>query len=385
MTNMLQGDNKKVPLSALKRGLYIHIPFCVQKCRYCDFISYCGREELYDNYIEALAAEMKEYKGSVVDTIFMGGGTPTALNAVQLDKLCKAINNNFNISADYEFTSEANPGTLDKEKAGVLLDNGVNRISLGIQSFNDYELKKIGRIHDAQTAYKTVELLNNSGFDNISIDLMTALPDQSMDSLMNSLKIAVQLPLKHISAYSLIIEDGTPMAAAYDKGELNLPDEDEDRDMYAAAKGFLEEHGFYQYEISNYAKPGYESRHNIKYWQCKEYFGIGAAAHSYIDGVRFSNTNILEDYIGGNYRGEEKEILTLNDRIFEFIIMGMRMNIGINIYEFKRRFGISIQDKYGEILDKFKNGGFIEMADGCIRFTDKGRDVSNSILCEFAE
>ena len=214
MTNMLQGDNKKVPLSALKRGLYIHIPFCVQKCRYCDFISYCGREELYDNYIEALAAEMKEYKGSVVDTIFMGGGTPTALNAVQLDKLCKAINNNFNISADYEFTSEANPGTLDKEKAGVLLDNGVNRISLGVQSFNDYELKKIGRIHDAQTAYKTVELLNNSGFDNISIDLMTALPDQSMDSLMNSLKIAVQLPLKHISAYSLIIEDGTPMAAA---------------------------------------------------------------------------------------------------------------------------------------------------------------------------
>ena len=384
MINMPQGDNKKVSLSSLERGLYIHVPFCVHKCRYCDFVSYCGRNEIYDSYIEALIAEMKEYRGSRVDTVFIGGGTPTALNSFQLDKLCKAINDNFNISSECEFTSEANPGTLDYEKVRALLDNGVNRISLGVQSFNDCELREIGRIHDAQTAYNTVELLNKYGFDNISIDLMTALPNQSMESLMNSLKIAVQLPLKHISAYSLIIEDGTPIAEACERGEINLPNDDEDRDMYAAAKHFLKENGFYQYEISNYAKPGYESRHNIKYWQCKEYFGIGAAAHSYVDGVRFSNTAVLEDYIKGNYRSGEKEILMPDDKIFEFIIMGMRMNIGINMNEFKNRFGISIQDKYGELLNKFESGGFIEIIGEYIRFTDRGRDVSNSILCEFA-
>lgn len=383
--NITGGDNAKVSLSSLKRGLYIHIPFCVRKCRYCDFVSYCGKEDIYDSYIDALEAEMKEYKGSAVDTVFLGGGTPTAFSSKQLEKLCRAVNNNFKLSDDCEFTSEANPGTIDYDKARTLLNAGVNRISLGVQSFNDHELVEIGRIHDAQTAYNTVELLNKSGFNNISIDLMTALPNQTMESLIKSLEAAMQLPLKHISAYSLIIEDGTPMAAAYDRGELNLPNEDEDRKMYAEAKKLLANHGFYQYEISNYAKPGYESRHNIKYWQCREYFGIGAAAHSYIDGVRFSNTSSLEEYIKGNYHSSEREILTRNDKIFEFIIMGMRMNVGISEKEFKSRFGIAIQEKYSALLKKFKDGGFIELADGYIRFTDKGRDVSNSVLCEFAQ
>lgn len=366
------------------RGLYIHIPFCVRKCRYCDFVSYCGREADHDAYIDALIREMSQYKGIAVDTVFLGGGTPTILSAAQLERLCRAVFGNFKLSSGFEFTAEANPGTIDSEKARVLLASGVNRLSLGVQSFNDSELRAIGRIHDAKTAYNSVLEAAKAGFENISVDLMTALPGQSMDSLMSTLTAALQLPLKHISAYSLIIEDGTPLAEDYSKGLLDIPDEDADRDMYAAAKEFLESKGFYQYEISNYARKGCESRHNIKYWECREYIGIGAAAHSYIDGVRFSNTASLKEYMSGSFRSGEKEVLSEHDMIFEFIIMGMRMNRGISETEFKARFGADIRAMYGELLARFEKGGFIESTGGYIRFTDKGRDVSNSVLCEFA-
>lgn len=372
-------------LRSLPRGLYIHIPFCVQKCRYCDFVSYCGKEDDYDAYIDALINEMRSYAGTEADTVFLGGGTPSILSAAQLERLCGAVFDIFKLSSGFEFTAEANPGTIDAEKARVLLNSGVNRLSLGVQSFNDAELRTLGRIHDAKTAYNTVLAAADAGFENISIDLMTALPGQSMESLMNTLNIAAELPLKHISAYSLIIEDGTPLAADYEMGLPDIPDEDSDRDMYAAAKSFLESRGFYQYEISNYARKGYESRHNIKYWECREYIGIGAAAHSYIDGTRFSNTASLEKYMSGDRLSCERELLSEHDMIFEFIIMGMRMNRGINEAEFRLRFGTDIREMYGALLNRFESGGFIESADGYIRFTEKGRDVSNSILCEFAE
>lgn len=371
-------------LRSVPCGLYIHIPFCVRKCRYCDFVSYCGRNADYDAYIDALINEMSIYEGTELDTVFLGGGTPTILSAHQLERLCGAVFKTFKLDRGFEFTAEANPGTIDAEKARVLLNAGVNRLSLGVQSFNDNELKAIGRIHDAKTAYNTVLEVSDAGFENISIDLMTALPGQNMRSLMNTITIASELPLKHISAYSLIIEDGTPLASDYDKGLLDIPDENTDRDMYAAAKRFLEDRGFYQYEISNYARKGYESRHNIKYWECREYIGIGAAAHSYIDGVRFSNTASLEEYISGSFRSGESDVLNEHDKIFEFIIMGMRMNRGISESEFKSRFGVNIRDIYGALLERFENGGFIECVGGYIRFTDKGRDVSNSVLCEFA-
>ena len=365
------------------KGLYIHIPFCVRKCRYCDFVSYCNRNSDFDRYIDTLVSEMKNYSGAEIDTVFMGGGTPTVLSAAQLERVCKSIFKFFKINNDYEFTVEANPGTVDDEKAKALLCAGVNRISLGVQSFNDSELKKIGRIHDFETAYNAVMMLDKSGFDNISIDLMTALPGQSMESLMHSLRMAVTLPIKHISTYSLIIEDNTPMAKDYADGLLELPDEDTDRAMYAAAKRFLKGYGFDQYEISNFAMNGYESRHNIKYWVCEEYIGIGAAAHSYIDGMRFSNTVSLDEYMSKGYTSHEAEVLTSDDMIVEFIIMGMRMNRGISEKEFSRRFGKELNELYGNQLDKFEKGGFIERKDGFVRFTDKGRDVSNSVLCEF--
>jgi oxygen-independent coproporphyrinogen-3 oxidase len=366
------------------RGLYIHIPFCVKKCRYCDFISYCGKTGDIDRYIGAVENEMREYRGSEIDTVFIGGGTPTVLGNKQLEKLCGAVFKSFRIRSDHEFTIEANPGTIDYEKARTLAGCGVNRVSLGVQSFNDGELRAIGRIHTSSEAYRTVEEVYKAGISNISIDLMSALPNQTMDKLMKTLEKAVTLPVSHISAYSLIIEEGTPMAEDYEKGLIKIPDEDEDRRMYAAAKNYLEKNGFMQYEISNFAKNGFESRHNIKYWECREYFGIGAAAHSYIDGVRFSNTASLEQYMGGEFRSGEKEILTRDDMVFEFIMMGMRMNRGISEKEFEKRFDENIMNRFGELIEKFENGGFLERADGYIRFTDKGRDVSNSVLCEFA-
>lgn len=382
--NVTQGEGSLPLCLPYSRGLYIHVPFCVRKCRYCDFVSYCGRAGDYDSYIDAVIKEMQTYSGAEIDTIFIGGGTPTILSAAQLKRLCGAVFSTFKVKSGYEFTTEANPGTIDYDKARALLDAGANRLSLGVQSFNDNELKAIGRIHDAEAAYNTVLEMNRAGFENISIDLMTALPDQTGESLMKTLQTAMELPLKHISAYSLIIEDGTPLAADYDKGLLRLPDEDEDREMYAKTKEFLEKHGFYRYEISNYAKKSYESRHNIKYWECREYIGIGAAAHSYNGKERYSNTADLDEYKSGVFRSGESEILSESDKIFEFIIMGMRMERGISEEEYRARFKADIRESYGDLLKRFENGGFIESADGYIRFTDKGRDVSNSILCEFA-
>lgn len=376
MTMMISPSDKA-------RGLYIHIPFCKRKCRYCDFVSYTGCMDLAEEYISALICEADEYRGAEVDTIFVGGGTPTLLASKMLERLCGAVSDIFDVKPGYEFTVEANPGTIDYDKAAALAECGVNRISIGVQSFNDDELKLLGRIHDAQTAVQSVCAVHEAGIPNISIDLMTALPDQTMKQLMNSLKTAVQLPVNHISAYSLIIEAGTPLAEDYARGLITVPDEDTDREMYAGTVGFLRDHGFDQYEISNFALPGCESRHNIKYWECNEYFGIGAAAHSYVEGVRYSNTTLLDEYIAGNYRSPERIVLSRDDMVSEFIMMGMRMNRGISAAEYERRFSESVYDRYGKLLKRFAEGDFIEMSGEYIRFTDRGRDVSNAVLCEF--
>lgn len=364
------------------RGLYIHIPFCIRKCRYCDFVSYCGSLGETETYIDALIKEMHEFHGGEVDTIFIGGGTPTVLDNVHIEKLCKAVFDNFNVKSGCEFSVEANPGTIDFDKAHLLRSCGVNRISVGVQSFNDDELKCLGRIHSAKEAYDTVNDIHRAGFDNISIDIMTALPNQTKQKLINTVKTATELPIKHISAYSLILEDGTPLTRDYEKGLFEIPSEDEDREMYELTVRTLEKHGFKRYEISNFAMDGFECEHNKRYWECREYYGLGAAAHSYMNGKRIENTSNLNEYISGKYHSGET-VLTKDDMIFEFVMMGMRMDKGINENEFERRFGIKAQTLYKKQLDKFINGGFIEKTDGNIRFTDKGRDVSNSILCEF--
>lgn len=365
------------------KGLYIHIPFCKQKCKYCDFVSFSNMEEMFSRYISALIAEMDEYSGEKIDTVFIGGGTPTVLPSDELRRLLVSCFEKFNISANYEFTVEANPGTIDDYKIKTLFDCGVNRISVGVQSFNDAELQKIGRIHDAEMAYNTICQLAKSGFSNINFDLMTALPEQNIKTLSNTITTALTLPVTHISAYSLIIEDGTPLEKEYSKGMLTLPDEEEDREMYAYTVDRLKESGFHQYEISNFAKCGFECRHNIKYWQCREYIGLGAAAHSYLDGRRFYNTSVLSEYLSGKKHTGDVTMLTERDKIGEFMIMGLRMNDGISEAEFIKRFGKSVDFMYKSELEKFIRGGFLVRENGSIRFSDKGRNVSNSILCEF--
>lgn len=362
-------------------GIYIHIPFCKRKCAYCDFVSYAGQENYADAYIDALGNEMKEYAGEKADTIFIGGGTPSILTAGQIKRLSKMVFDNFDIAENYEFTVEANPGTLDDAKITAMLESGINRISVGVQSFNDDELKAIGRIHNAETAYKTILDLKKAGFSNINLDLMTALPNQTMASLKNTLKTAVSLPVTHISAYSLIIEDGTPLEKAYSEGRLTLPDEETDREMYSYVIDYLARYGFNQYEISNFAKDSCECRHNIKYWTFAPYIGLGVAAHSFNGNERFYNTSDLHDYI----KGAEKEVITLSkkNKISEFIITGLRMNAGLNTEKFKSFFDEDIEDIFGVELIKFMSLGLMQKNDDRYSLTRKGIDVSNSVLCEF--
>lgn len=363
-------------------GLYIHIPFCIQKCSYCDFISFPNSEEYHTKYIDMLAHEMEGYKGSKIDTVFIGGGTPTILKNVLLEKLCRKIKENFVLTDDCEFTVEANPKTLNGEKLKTLKNGGVNRLSIGVQSFNDDELSVLGRIHNAADAYNTVCMAKNMGFENINVDLMSALPSQTYDKLKFTLEKAVSLEPTHISCYSLILEDGTLLEKKYSSGKITVPNEDDDRKMYSMVCEYLAECGYEQYEISNFAKKGYECRHNIKYWECNEYIGLGVAAHSYMNKVRFYNTNSLKEYLDGNMRSGET-VLTDKDLIEEFMIMGFRMTRGIAKSEFERRFNMSIDDVYGDILDKHIKNGFIIYDSGYYKLSKKGIDVSNSVLCDF--
>ena len=362
-------------------GIYIHIPFCKRKCKYCDFVSYARREDCIGAYLDALEREMKGHAGAKADTIFIGGGTPSILDAESLTRLMRSVFDTFDIAENYEFTVEINPGTLDARKTDALLTGGVNRVSVGVQSFNDAELLAVGRIHTAKEAYGAVKDLYKAGFKNISVDLMTALPNQTMESLKRTLETAVSLPVTHISAYSLIIEDGTPLAAEYDTGKLTLPSDDDDREMYAYTINYLAKNGFHQYEISNFAKDGYECAHNIKYWTFEPYIGIGAAAHSFDGASRAYNTSDRAEYI----RGEGREVtpLTLRDKMSEFIITGLRMNKGISSDRFFDLFGVTLESEYGDVLDRFTRSGLMKREGGSYSLTRRGMDVSNSVLCEF--
>ena len=364
------------------KGLYIHIPFCKKKCKYCDFISYTGREDIFDKYIEKLSDEALEYKGSEIDTVFIGGGTPSLLSCEQLKKLTEIIITTFVLSDDCEFTIEANPKTLDGDKLKTLKMCGINRISLGVQSFCDNELKVIGRIHDAKTAYNTVELIKEYGFDNFNLDLMMNLPNQTKKSLSKTLETAISLNPSHISCYSLILEENTPLFEEYESGKFQASSDDYDRELYTLAKDILSQNGYEQYEISNFAKKGFKSRHNLKYWNCDEYIGLGVAAHSYLNGIRFYNTSEIDEYLNGFYHKEETS-LSNEDEISEYIIMRLRLKDGIVASEFKKRFNVDFYESYKSLIDKFINTGFMKYENNSYKLTDKGFDVSNSIMCEF--
>lgn len=365
------------------KGLYIHIPFCRQKCKYCDFNSFCGTCSEHKAYLNALFSELDLRRGSACDTVFIGGGTPTALSAEDMERLLKKINENFLLAKDTEFTVEANPKTVDKRKLSVMLENGVNRISFGVQSFSDAELSAIGRIHSAEDARESFYLAREAGFDNISIDLMMSIPLQTLRSLEKNIEIAARLAPEHISCYSLILEEGTPLYDEYLRGEIELPDEEAQRDMYDMAVEVLARYGYARYEISNFAKPGMESRHNMKYWQCKEYIGAGLSAHSYLNSVRFCNTDSFSSYIQGNFKSGEETRLSPNDMMSEFMFMGLRMEHGISKADFKARFGKEIENIFGNQLLKFKKLGMIKEENGRIFLSNSAIPVSNAVMCEF--
>ena len=365
------------------RGLYVHIPFCLKKCKYCDFTSYVGCEKHFADYIKCLKNEMRGYKGEKIDTVFLGGGTPSILSAQLLEDMIKEIFATFSVTPEAEFTIESNPKTLTFEKLKLLRELGVNRLSIGVQSFIDDELKKIGRIHTSKDAEEAITQAKKAGFSNINLDLMFSIPEQTKESFQKSIDTAMALNPEHISAYSLILEEGTPLYFEVENGEVFLPDEECDRANYRYVCDKLKANGYIQYEISNFSKVGYECRHNLKYWDCDEYIGVGVSAHSYYNGKRFFNTDNLEKYLNGEYREDLGEILTVDDKISEYVIMGFRKTEGINKFEFLNRFGVDFYERFKNPLDKFLNLNLIEERGEFFRLTFEGINLSNSVLCEF--
>ena len=373
-----------------KISLYIHIPFCAQKCLYCDFPSFARKDHLRKAYIEALNKEIislrEKHNNLEINTIFIGGGTPSVLEADELECLLKEVAK-LNMAKDIEYSMECNPGNLTEEKLEVMKKYGVNRISMGLQAKQDNLLKGLGRIHNYKTFKENFLLAKKVGFNNINVDLMFGLPNQRLNEWEETLREIISLEPAHISAYSLIIEEGTAFYNLYENDKLKLPTEEEERKMYHLAKKILEENGFNQYEISNYAKEGKECRHNLAYWNMDNWIGVGSAAASYINGKRIKNINSVEEYINSiNEKGEAVEEIinnSKNDNMEEFMFMGLRKINGIDENEFKKRFSMNINDVYGEILNKYIGEGLLIRESGRIFLSEKGIEISNIIMADF--
>lgn len=373
-----------------KISLYIHIPFCAQKCLYCDFPSFARKDHLRKAYIEALNKEIislrEKHNNLEINTIFIGGGTPSVLESNELECLLKEIAK-LNMAKDIEYSIECNPGNLTEEKLEVMKKYGVNRISMGLQAKQDNLLKGLGRIHNYKTFKENFLLAKKVGFNNINVDLMFGLPNQRLNEWEEALREIISLEPAHISAYSLIIEEGTAFYNLYENDKLKLPTEEEERKMYHLAKKILEENGFNQYEISNYAKEGKECRHNLAYWNMDNWIGVGSAAASYINGKRIKNISSVEEYINSiNEKGEAVEEIinnSKNDNMEEFMFMGLRKINGIDENEFKKRFGMNINDVYGEILNKYIDEGLLIRDSGMIFLSEKGIEISNVIMADF--
>ena len=369
-------------------SLYIHIPFCVRKCLYCDFPSYGGMENYYDDYVKRICSEI-EKAGEVcskykINTVFIGGGTPTVLKSGSLEKIMKTVFDNYNVVKDAEITCEANPGTLDMVKLRDMRAMGINRLSMGLQARQNNILKLLGRIHTAEDFEREFLFARKAGFENISCDIMFSLPRQTVEDWRETVSWVVNLEPEHISAYSLIIEEGTPFKDMYDNGKMAVPDDETDRKMYHMAVDMLEEKGYKRYEISNFAKAGFESRHNSVYWRTGEYMGFGLGAHSYFNGRRFHNTYNLEEYIrSGQFKKYDVELLSEKDKMAEFMFMGLRMSEGVSVSEFKRRFGMNIDEIYGKELKEIISEGLAFERDNRVILTDYGFDVSNYVFEKF--
>ena len=372
-------------------GLYIHIPFCVTKCKYCDFNSFKIDLNEKIKYLNYLGEEMKLYKEEIknreIDSVFVGGGTPSILNENEINILFEKIKENFNIKSNAEITMECNPGTLTLNKLKVMKKSGVNRLSIGLQAVQNHHLKYIGRIHTFEEFEKNYHDAKQMGFDNINIDLMYALPNQSREDWMESLEKVVKLNPTHISAYSLILEENTELFKMYDRDEFNLLDENTDIEMYEYTIDYLKSHGYNQYEISNYAKDNFECKHNVLYWKCEEYVGIGASASGYFNGIRYNNICELDNYEKMILEGEKpiewEEKLSIKDEIEESIFLGLRMNEGIQISDFKEKYNFDFEKEYKNEIEKLSKMELIEIDNNLMKLTQKGREISNSVFVEF--
>ena len=378
-------------------GIYIHIPFCKQKCYYCDFVSYSNKCSEVKEYIESLKKEIEEFDFSnyKVTSIYIGGGTPSYIDSIYiveiLSELKEKLKCNLIEFKDIEITIEVNPRTVDTKKLNDYKKSGINRLSIGLQSTKNDILKKIGRIHTYQEFLEIYKLARETGFKNINIDLMIGIPGQKIGDLKNTLQNIIKLEPEHISVYSLIIEENTPIEKMLENGEIKLPDEDLERNMYWYVKNTLELNGYNHYEISNFAKLGKESRHNLNCWNQEEYIGFGVAAHSYLNGIRFSNTINVEEYIQHieNNRKEEniqiEESQSLEDKKNEFMMLGFRKIQGVDIARFKEKFIDNPIFLYRENLNKLVEEGLIEVDLNHIKLTNKGIDLANLVFEEFVD
>ncbi|MBU7593645.1 oxygen-independent coproporphyrinogen III oxidase [Metabacillus halosaccharovorans] len=374
------------------QSAYIHIPFCHHICHYCDFNKVFFKQQPVDEYIEMLIKEM-HHRSEIsrehpLKTIFIGGGTPTALSAKQLDRLFEGITNELLPGNQIvEFAVEANPGELTEEKLSVLKNAGVNRLSIGVQSFDDELLKKIGRVHRTEDVFRTVNQAEKAGFDNISLDLMYALPGQTVEQFKKTLETAFTLNVKHYSAYSLIIEPKTVFYNLMQKGRLSLPPQEQEAIMYEMAMEEMEKQGFKQYEISNYAIPGYESNHNITYWNNEYYYGFGAGAHGYEDGIRTSNIGpvkkYMENVLGLGYAFQSQHQVSIEEAMEEEMFLGLRKVEGVYKERFFEKFDLTLDSKFGEQIKQLVNKGLLVDTEKSIFLTRKGKLLGNEVFQEF--
>ena len=364
-----------------KLGIYIHIPFCLSKCKYCGFYSHGGSsEEEHKEYIEGLLEDIREYGKTygdryIVDTVFIGGGTPTIINPVYIKEVMDVLKESFTLSCDAEISIESNPKTVTEEKLNMYKQAGINRLSIGLQTFNDELLQRLGRVHTADDFLESFRLARKCGYDNINVDLMFAIPGHTMEIWEDTLNRIISLEPEHISFYSLQIEEGTPFYDMYRRGEFDQVPDDVDREMYHKAIKRFREAGYHHYEISNCAKPGHECRHNLKYWEMDDYLGIGSNASSFMEGIRFAEAPLMEFHEN-----------TFEDDVSEFVFTGLRKTEGIRLDLFKEKYGKSFEEVFGDRfseLDEFFSSGKLIKEGNILRLSEEGIDVSNRIMSVF--
>ena len=397
-----------------KLEIYVHSPFCAKKCAYCDFLSFPGNMRMRREYTDKLLEEIRIQSSFVreyqVDTIFLGGGTPSVLDVTDITAIMGTLKEHYDIAPDAEITIEVNPGTVKMEGLVAYREAGINRVSMGLQSADDTELRYLGRIHTYDEFLKSFQRVRMAGFTNVNVDLISAIPGQTPESWRNTLKKTAMLKPEHISAYSLIVEEGTPFYDRYgghvemESYEMSqeerrrlmslpdLPDEDTEREMYYMTRNCLAEQGYERYEISNYARPGFECRHNVGYWTGTGYLGLGLGASSYLEGCRFHNTSDFQSYVSAHLDDEaefcqalrqDMEQLSVKSKMEEFMFLGLRLTRGVSVEGFITRFGQSIRNVYGGVIDKLEREGLLEHKNGYYRLTERGLDLSNYAMSLF--